>query len=87
MADITQRQLAAKLGWDQKTVSNIESGAKRVTALELIELAEAIGFDAAAVIRRIAAVPPAEADSLPVEPPAATPSKRPRRRTVPKLKS
>ncbi len=55
-AELTQAQLAAKLGWSQKTVSNIESGAKRVSAIELVELAEALNFDAPAAIRRIVAV-------------------------------
>jgi transcriptional regulator with XRE-family HTH domain len=55
-AELTQAQLANRLGWNQKTVSNIEAGSKRVTAIELIELSEALGFDPAAAIRRIAKV-------------------------------
>jgi transcriptional regulator with XRE-family HTH domain len=54
--ELTQAQLAAKLGWDQRTISDIETGAKRVTAIELIELGEALGFDAPAALRRIAKV-------------------------------
>lgn len=50
---LTQRQLAAKLGWDQRTISKIESGSKRVSVLELIELAKALGFDASAAVRRV----------------------------------
>ncbi len=53
-AGLTQQQVADRLGWGQKTVSKIERGAKRVTAVELIELAEAIGFSAMAAIRRVA---------------------------------
>jgi transcriptional regulator with XRE-family HTH domain len=45
-AELTQAQLAARLGWDQTTISDIETGAKRVTAIELIE---ALGFDAPAI--------------------------------------
>jgi transcriptional regulator with XRE-family HTH domain len=56
-AEMTQAQLAAKLGVDQKTISDIETGTKRVTALELIALAQALGFDAPAALRRIAKVP------------------------------
>lgn len=55
-AELTQGELAAKLGWDQTTVSHIETGSKRVTVIELIELSEALGFDGAAAFRRIAKV-------------------------------
>jgi HTH-type transcriptional regulator/antitoxin HipB len=53
-AKLTQRQLADKLGWDQRTISKIESGGKRVSVVELIELAKALGFDPAAAVRRVA---------------------------------
>jgi hypothetical protein len=43
---------------DQKTISDIETGAKRVTELELIAIAQALGFDAA-VVRRIGKLPEA----------------------------
>jgi transcriptional regulator with XRE-family HTH domain len=36
--ELSQAELAAKLGWDQTTVSHIETGSKRVTVIELIEL-------------------------------------------------
>jgi transcriptional regulator with XRE-family HTH domain len=52
-AELTQAQLAAKLGWDQSSISDIETGAKRVSAIELIELGEALGFDAATAIRML----------------------------------
>ncbi len=55
-AELTQAQLAERLGWDQKTISNIERGQHRVTLIEIIELGEALGFDPAAVVRRIAEV-------------------------------
>jgi transcriptional regulator with XRE-family HTH domain len=58
-AELTQAQLAAKLGVDQKTISDIETGTKRVTALELLAIAQAIGFDAAAALRRIGKLPEA----------------------------
>jgi transcriptional regulator with XRE-family HTH domain len=51
---LTQRQLAAKLRWDQRTISKIESGSKRVSVVELIALAAALGFDPAAAVRRVA---------------------------------
>jgi transcriptional regulator with XRE-family HTH domain len=55
-AEFTQAQLAERLGWDQKTISNIERGQHRVTLIEIIELGEVLGFDPAAVVRRIAKV-------------------------------
>ncbi len=55
--ELTQQQLAERLGWDQKTISNIERGQHRVTLIEAIELGEVLGFDPVALIRRIAKVP------------------------------
>ncbi len=56
-AKLKQSELAAKLGWTQQTVSKIESGQKRVTVVELVELSRALDFDPAAAVRRIAKVP------------------------------
>jgi transcriptional regulator with XRE-family HTH domain len=56
-AELTQAQLAERLGWDQTTVSHIETGAKRVTAIELIQLGQALGFNPGAILNRIAKVP------------------------------
>jgi transcriptional regulator with XRE-family HTH domain len=55
-SEMTQQQLADRLGWDQKTISNIERGQHRVTLIEIIELGEVLGFDPSAVVRRIAKV-------------------------------
>jgi len=52
-AKLTQRELATKLGWDQSTVSKIESGAKRVSVAELIELGLALDFDPPSAVRRV----------------------------------
>lgn len=52
-ANVTQRQLAKKLGWDQRTISKIESGSKRVSVVELILLAEALNFDPRAAVARV----------------------------------
>jgi transcriptional regulator with XRE-family HTH domain len=53
-AKLSQRELAARLGWDQKIVSNLERGSKRLTVLELIEIARVLEFDPAAALRRVA---------------------------------
>jgi transcriptional regulator with XRE-family HTH domain len=53
-AELTQAELARRLGWDQTTVSHIETDIKRVTAIELIELGEALDFNPGTVLNRIA---------------------------------
>ena len=55
-ADLTQRELAARLGWDHKVISNLERGSKRLTVLELIAIAGALGFDPMAAVRRVVKV-------------------------------
>jgi transcriptional regulator with XRE-family HTH domain len=56
-AELTQTELAKRIGWPQTTISDIEVGEKRVSVLELIAIGEALGLDAAAWVRRIAKVP------------------------------
>jgi transcriptional regulator with XRE-family HTH domain len=53
-AKLTQRQVAAKLGRPQRFISRVETGVHRVTVVELLELAEAMGFDPMAALRRVA---------------------------------
>ena len=55
-AELTQTELAKRLGWPQTTISDIEIGDKRVTAIELIQLGEALGFDPTEALGRIAKV-------------------------------
>jgi transcriptional regulator with XRE-family HTH domain len=55
-ADLTQRQLAERLGWDQSVISEIETGQRRVSVVEFIAIAEALGFDPKAAVGRIAKV-------------------------------
>lgn len=55
-AGISQAALGGRLGWSQRTIGKIETGEKRVTVVELVEIAEALGFDPAAAIRRLAKV-------------------------------
>jgi transcriptional regulator with XRE-family HTH domain len=56
-AELTQAQLAAKLGWKQRTISDIETGEKRVSAIELIAIAQALGFNPGAALNRIGKLP------------------------------
>jgi DNA-binding XRE family transcriptional regulator len=56
-AELTQRQLADRLGWDQSAISDIETGQHRVSVVEFIALAKALEFDPKEAIGRIAKVP------------------------------
>lgn len=52
-AGLSQTDLAVRLRWSQRTISKIETGEKRVTVVELLEIAQALGFDAPTALRRI----------------------------------
>ncbi len=52
-AKISQAELAHRLHVSQRTISKIETGEKRVTVVELIELGEALGFDPRAAVARV----------------------------------
>jgi transcriptional regulator with XRE-family HTH domain len=56
IADLRQVDLAKRLGRTQSYVSNIEIGQKRIALIELIEWAEAIGFDSEDAIAEIAKI-------------------------------
>jgi len=53
-AGLTQTELAEHIGRPQRYISRVERGLHRVTVVELLELAEAIGFDPASLVRRLA---------------------------------
>ena len=52
-AKVSQVDLSKRLRWSQQTISKIETGEKRVTVVELIELGEALGFDPRAAVARV----------------------------------
>lgn len=52
-ADLTQTDVAKKLGRHQSFVANVEGGQRRVDVVEFLDFAEAIGFDPAIAIRII----------------------------------
>jgi transcriptional regulator with XRE-family HTH domain len=52
-AKLSQQQLAKKLGWDQSTISMIESGQRRIDVIEFIKMSDTIGFDAAEMVKTI----------------------------------
>lgn len=52
-AGLRQVDLAEKLGVYQSWVTHLESGQRRIDVVELIELSQAMGFDAAQLVRRL----------------------------------
>jgi transcriptional regulator with XRE-family HTH domain len=50
---MTQTELAKNLGEYQSFIARLESGERRVDVIELIQLARALNFDAAAVVREV----------------------------------
>ena len=52
-AGIRQVQLAKKLKRSQTWIARLESGERRIDVIELVDLADAIGFDAAAMVKSI----------------------------------
>ncbi len=53
-ARLSQQQLARKLKEHQSFVSRYETGERRLDVVEFIAVAEAIGFDPAALVNKIA---------------------------------
>jgi transcriptional regulator with XRE-family HTH domain len=49
-AGMTQAQLADRLGKSQSFIARLESGQRRVYVVELLELAEVLGFDPGKVV-------------------------------------
>jgi transcriptional regulator with XRE-family HTH domain len=53
-AGLTQVELAARLKQHQSYVSKYESGVRRLDVVEYIQVAKAVGFDPAELIRKVA---------------------------------
>ena len=52
-AKLKQSDVAAKLGLPASYLSKIESGTRRLDVIELIRIAEAMGVDAAEIVREV----------------------------------
>ncbi len=52
-AKLTQIELAARLKRPQSFVASVENAERRVDVVELLNLADAIGFDASELIREL----------------------------------
>ena len=53
-AKLTQAQVAERIGRYQSFVATFERGQKRIDAVQLVEMAEAIGFDPGEAIKVVA---------------------------------
>ncbi len=56
-AKLTQTQVAKRLRRYQSYITNIETGQRRIDVVELMALAEAIGFDPVAAIMLLYKIP------------------------------
>jgi transcriptional regulator with XRE-family HTH domain len=52
-AELSQAELAARMGRPQSFVSDTETGQHRVTVVDFMEFADALGFDVRSAIRRL----------------------------------
>jgi transcriptional regulator with XRE-family HTH domain len=55
-AGLTQAGLAAKLGRYQSFVATVESGQRRIDVIELLDIADAIGFDPREAIKTLRSI-------------------------------
>lgn len=51
--DVTQAELAERLGWSREIVSNIEQGRRAVTVSDLIIIARVLDLDPETLLRRV----------------------------------
>jgi transcriptional regulator with XRE-family HTH domain len=55
-AGMTQAEVAASLGRYQSFIADIESGQRRIDVIQLLDIADAIGFDAREAIKMLRAI-------------------------------
>jgi transcriptional regulator with XRE-family HTH domain len=56
-ADLKQADVAKELGRHQPLITNMENGQRRIDVVELLELAEIIGFDPHVVVDELLKTP------------------------------
>lgn len=54
-SQLTQAQVASRLGKPQSFVAKVEGGERRLDVIEFLELAETIGADPHAILRQLGA--------------------------------
>lgn len=52
-AELTQADVAKRLGKPQSFIAKYEGGERRLDVVEFLDLAKAIGFDAAKMLKRV----------------------------------
>lgn len=50
---MSQQALADALGWNQSIIAKIESTQRRLDIIELIRIANVLGFDASKLVREV----------------------------------
>ena len=51
--DVSQRELAAKLGWSRNQIANVESGRREVRLMDVLMIAKALNIDPIALLHRV----------------------------------
>ncbi|MEJ0038731.1 MAG: helix-turn-helix transcriptional regulator [Gammaproteobacteria bacterium] len=51
--DLTQEELAKRMGWSREVLSNIEQGRRALTVSDLILIARALDLDPETLFRRV----------------------------------
>ncbi|MBA3484318.1 MAG: helix-turn-helix transcriptional regulator [Pirellulales bacterium] len=52
-AEVSQVELAARIGWQQTDISKVERGERRLDLIEFLAFAEALKIDAPAFVKRL----------------------------------
>lgn len=55
-AGLTQHEVSARLNRPQSFIASIETGQRRIDVVELLDVADAIGFDPEEALRRLSRV-------------------------------
>ncbi|MCC6789638.1 MAG: helix-turn-helix transcriptional regulator [Hyphomonadaceae bacterium] len=50
--DLKQQAVADQLGWNQSVIAKIEAAQRRVDFVEVVLIAEAVGYDAALLVAK-----------------------------------
>lgn len=66
-AELTQVELAGKLGCPQSFVAKVEIGERRLDVLEFLEYASAVGFDPRSFVGRLVRAVPGKPAPKPVK--------------------
>lgn len=59
---LSQQRVADTLGWNQSLVAKIETAQRRLDIIELIRLADAVGYDVVSLVRDLRKVMAAEGE-------------------------